>query len=200
MMSDFTFSRRRLLALGSAGLVATLPLPAFALTAPQAQGLVDMAVRDINAVIASGAPVTTMVSRFKNIFDDYADTAYLAAYALGNDGRSASDAQKRAFGDAFGVYIANKYGRRFNEFAGGRIEVQGTVAINSYMEVKTLAILRGQAPFQVDFHVSDRPGRPVFFNLIIEGVNMLLSERAEIGAMLDARGGNLDRLIADIRG
>jgi len=38
----------------------------------------------------------------------------------------------------------------------------------------------------------------VFFNLIIEGINMLLSERAEIGAMLDARGGNIDTLIRDL--
>lgn len=199
-MSDFAFSRRRVLAFGGAGLVSALPLPAFALTAGQAQSLVENAVRDINAIIISGASVETMVRRFKDVFDAYADTAYLAAYALGNDGRSASNAQKSAFGDAFGDYLANKYGRRFNEFAGGRIEVQGTRAVNSYMEVQTLAILQGEAPFQVDFHVSDRPGRPVFFNLIIEGVNMLLSERAEIGAMLDARGGNLDRLIADIRG
>jgi len=51
----------------------------------------------------------------------------------------------------------------------------------------------------VDFHVYDRPGRPVFFNLIVEGVNMLVSERQEIGAMLDQRGGDLDRLIADLR-
>lgn len=64
--------------------------------------------------------------------------------------------------------------------------------------MQTLAVLRNQSPFQVDFHVSDRIGRPVFFNLIVEGVNMLLSERAEIGAMLDARGGNLDALIRDL--
>lgn len=200
MMPDFAPSRRRILALGAAGLVAGLPIPALALTSGQAQGLVDNAVRDINGIISSGNPINTMVRQFKAVFERYSDTAYLAAYALGNDGRSASDAQKRAFGDAFGDYLANKYGRRFNEFAGGRIEVQGTRPINSYMEVQTLAILPGQAPFQVDFHVSDRPGRPVFFNLIVEGVNMLLSERTEIGAMLDARGGNLDRLIADMRG
>jgi len=199
-MSDLAFSRRRILAFGGAGLVSTLPFPAFALTAGQAQSLVDNVVRDINAIIISGVSVETMVRRFKGVFDNYADTAYLAAYALGNDGRSASNAQKAAFGDAFGYYLANKYGRRFNQFAGGQIIVQGTRAINSYMEVQTLAILPGEAPFQVDFHVSDRPGRPAFFNLIIEGVNMLLSERAEIGAMLDARGGNLDRLIADLRG
>jgi phospholipid transport system substrate-binding protein len=34
--------------------------------------------------------------------------------------------------------------------------------------------------------------------LIIEGINMLLSERSEIGAMLDARGGDLDALIRDL--
>ena len=35
-------------------------------------------------------------------------------------------------------------------------------------------------------------------NMFIEGVNMLLTERTEIGAMLDARGGDLNRLIKDM--
>ena len=192
-------SRRSFVALGGASALATLPLPSFALTANQAEDLVNRAVADINGVIASGASVNSMIGSFKGIFDRYADTSYLAAYALGNDGRSASNAQKSAFADAFGNYLADKYGRRFNEFAGGQIQVQGTRPVNSYMEVRTTAILRGQSPFQVDFHVSDRPGRPVFFNLIIEGINMLLTERAEIGALLDARGGNIDALIRDIR-
>lgn len=193
------FSRRQFLtATGGAALATTLPMPSFALNASQAEGLVNTAVSDINGVIASGASINSMVNSFKGIFERYADTAYLAAYALGNDGRSATNTQKQQFSDVFGVYLANKYGRRFNEFAGGQIQVQGSRSVNSYIEVQTLAILRNQSPFQVDFHVSDRIGRPVFFNLIVEGVNMLLSERAEIGAMLDARGGNLDTLIRDL--
>ena len=196
-MTNFNFSRRTAMALGGAGLMMA-PLPAFALTGAEAERLVDTAVADINGVISSGASVNSMVNSFKGIFDRYADTSYLAAYALGNDGRSATNAQKSAFSDAFGIYLANKYGRRFNEFAGGQIQVQGTQPVNTYMEVRTLAVLPGQSPFRVDFHVSDRPGRPVFFNLIIEGINMLLVERAEIGAMLDARGGNIDTLIRDL--
>lgn len=199
-MTRTEYSRRTILASGIAALfVTSAPLPAFALTNAQAERLVDAAVADINAIIASGASVDSMIRSFKGVFDNYADTAYLAAYALGNDGRSASNAQKSAFADAFGYYLADKYGRRFNEFAGGRIEVQGARAVNSHVEVQTIARLPGRSPMRVDFHVSDRPGRPVFFNLIIEGVNMLLSERAEIGAMLDARGGNLDALIRDLR-
>jgi len=196
-MPHLEFSRRTMLAMGGAGLLVS-PIPAFALTGSQAERLVNSAVADINGVISSGASVNSMVRSFKGIFDRYTDTSYLAAYALGNDGRSASNAQKSAFADAFGIYLANKYGRRFNEFAGGQIQVQGARPVNNYMEVQTLATLPGQSPFRVDFHVSDRPGRPVFFNLIIEGINMLLSERAEIGAMLDARGGNIDALIRDL--
>lgn len=197
-MSNMTFSRRNIMTLAGASALTALPLPSFALSGSQAEGLVNSAVADINRIIQSGASVNSMVRSFKGVFDNYADTAYLAAYALGNDGRSASAAQKRAFGNVFGNYLANKYGRRFNEFAGGRIDVQGSRPVNSYIEVQTLATLPGRSPFRVDFHVSDRPGRPVFFNMIIEGVNMLLSERAEIGAMLDARGGNLDALIRDL--
>lgn len=197
-MSDLTFSRRRVFALCGASAFAGLPLPALALTGSEAENLVTRAVGEINQVIASGAPLNSMISGFNTIFQRYADTAYLAAYALGNDGRSATNAQKAAFADAFGVYLANKYGRRFNEFADGVLQVQGSRAVNSYIEVQTMANLRNQSPIRVDFHVSDRPGRPVFFNLIVEGVNMLLSERVEIGAMLDQRGGDIDALIRDM--
>lgn len=193
-------TRRDMLALaGSAGLVLGLAGPALALTAAGARQLVDRAVADINAVIASGKSEAAMIDDFKGIFERYADGPYLAAYALGNDRRGASQAQLGAFADAFGNYIARKYGRRFREFIGGEIRVEDSYPVKSFMEVRTTAVLRGESPFRVDFHVSDRPGRAVFFNIIIDGVNMLLSERTEIGAMLDRRGGDLDALIADLR-
>jgi phospholipid transport system substrate-binding protein len=185
--------------MGSAGLVFGLARPALALTAPEARELVGRAVADINEVIASGKSEAAMIEDFKGIFERYADGPYLAAYALGNDRRGASQSQLGAFTDAFGDYIARKYGRRFREFIGGEIIVEESYPVKSYMEVRTTALLRGEAPFRVDFHVSDRPGRPVFFNIIIDGVNMLLSERTEIGAMLDRRRGDLDALIADLR-
>jgi phospholipid transport system substrate-binding protein len=47
--------------------------------------------------------------------------------------------------------------------------------------------------------VSDKSGKNLFFNIIIEGVNMLASERTEVGAMLDKRKGNIDALITDLK-
>ncbi len=191
--------RRRFLA-GAAATGALLTVrPAWAITGPQAQGLVQQAVAEVNAIIASGASEAQMLPRFARLFDRYADTAYVAAFALGADARSASNAQRAAFTDAFGTYVSRKYGRRFREFIGSQIEVEGTRPEANYMVVQSTARLRGQSPWQVDWHVSDRTGRPLFFNLIIEGVNMLLAERTEVGAMLDRRGGNIDALIRDLR-
>ena len=175
---------RRQFLIGAGATAATtvlpLPLPALALSNEQAQALVGSAVADINQIISSGGTEAAMVEQFAVIFDHYADTVYIASFALGNDRRGASQAQIQSFVAAFHLYISAKYGRRFREFIGGQINVVGAKAVNSWIEVETTTILRGQAPFQVDFHVSDRPGKPVFFNIIIEGVNMLLSERPKL--------------------
>ena len=56
--------------------------------------------------------------------------------------------------------------------------------------------LQGDAPFDLRWHVSDKSGRQLFFNIIIEGINMLASERTEIGAILDKNGGDVDKLTA----
>jgi phospholipid transport system substrate-binding protein len=197
MANDLT--RRGALAMTGGTLLALTPLPALALTEARARALVQSLVGEINAVIASGKPEAAMYRDFERIFSRYADVPTVALYTLGVDGRSATAAQKRAYIEAFRGYIARKYGSRFREFIGGRLEVQGVTRIKNYYQVRTTAYLRGEDPFFVDFHVSDRSGQDRFFNMFIEGVNLLLTEREEIGAMLDRRGRNLDRLIADLR-
>lgn len=191
--------RRAFLTSGAAlaGLAA-LPSKVFALTESAARGLVDSLVGEINRVIASGKSEAAMIRDFEKIFVRYADVPIMARYALGVDGRRASKAQMNAFTRAFQGYIANKYGRRFREFVGGTVTVSSTRKIKAGYEIRAVADLQGQSPFEVTFLVSDKSGKSLFFNMFIEGVNLLLTERTEIGAMLDKRRGNLDLLISDL--
>ncbi|MGR3316192.1 MlaC/ttg2D family ABC transporter substrate-binding protein [Roseovarius indicus] len=198
MPSNFT--RRRLLGAGLATTTAlALPLPALALNDATARALIDKVVAEINRVIASGKSLGGMIQDFESIFARYADVNIIAQSTLGADSRRASAAQMRAFTDAFRGYIARKYGKQFRQFVGGRIEVQGVRQVKSWHEVISTVYLRGEAPFEVRFLVSDRSGRDLFFDMLIEGVSLRLSERTEIGAMLDARRGNIDALIQDLR-
>jgi len=191
------------------GMVSTLALaapiagilarPARAMSAEGAKRLVDAIVADINKVIAASSSEAQKIKSFEQIFVRYSDVPTIARYALGNDARRATGAQMSAFTQAFQIYVSRKYGKRFREFIGGKIEVQAARPVKNFFEVKTIAHLRGESPFEVTFLVSDRSGREKFFNLFIEGVNMLLTERTEIGSMLDKRRGNIDALIADLK-
>lgn len=183
------------------GVLATAAVPqaALALNDSSARRLIDQVIGEINRVIASGKSLDGMIRDFERIFARFSDTSYVSAYAMGVDARRASAAQKRAFSDAFQAYVARKYGKRFREFIGGRLEVRGVKKVKNWYEVQTIAYLKGEAPFEVTFHVSDRTGRDLFFNMYIEGINLLLTERTEIGALLDRNGGNIDRMIAALR-
>lgn len=201
MDSDMLHLSRRRFAAGFAlGTVAfALPLPALALTVDQARGMIDKAVAEINTVIASGKSETAMYGDFEKIFVKYADVPAIARSALGVAAKKASKAQMSAFTKAFQGYISRKYGSRFREFIGGTIEVVDAKPLKSYFEVISVAHLKGEAPFDLRWHVSDKSGSLRFFNIIIEGVNMLASEREEMGAMLDKRKGDLDAMIADLK-
>jgi len=199
MPSDFQFRRMFVTSALAAPLLTVLPLPAFALTEAAARSLVDKMVGDINKVIAANTSESSKIRQFEKLFIKYADVPIMARYALGVDGRRATKSQMNAFIKAFQGYISRKYGRRFREFIGGKLEVKSTRKIKAGYEVRSVAHLKGEAPFDVTFLISDKSGRDKFFNMFIEGVNLLLTERTEIGAMLDRRKGNIDQLTADLK-
>ena len=210
MRARFGFGRRaviqpverRWVLMGGAALGFGALLPARAVQAldvKSAKVLIGNLVSEINTIINSGTSETAMYREFERVFIRYADVPIIARSALGIAARGASDDQMNAFTLAFQGYISRKYGSRFREFIGGNIEVEDARQIKSFYEVISTAYLRGEAPFEVRWHVSNKSGRDLFFNLIIEGINIVAAERTEIGALLDARGGNIDALTKDLR-
>lgn len=198
-MTHETIKLDRRTVIGSAisfGFFAGLaPSVALALTEAASKALVDKIVGEINRVIASGKSESAMIGDFERIFARYADVPIIARSALGADSRRASQAQLRAFSGAFQGYVARKYGKRFREFIGGEIQVQGVRRTKNYHEVEATVFLRGESPFEVLFLVYERGGKNLFFDMVIEGVSMRIVERTEIGSMLDANNGDIDRLI-----
>ena len=200
MQNNITLTRRSFgVGFGIAAVTLAMPRLAMALTVDDARALVGRTIDGVNSIINSGKSESAMLADFEKLFARYADVPVIARSALGVAAKSASKPQLSAFTKAFQGYISRKYGRRFREFIGGRIEVTGAKPLKSYFEVVSVAYLQGEQPFDLRWHVSDKSGKDLFFNIIIEGVNMLASERAEIGALLDKRKGNLDQLVADLK-
>ena len=196
----FTYSRRGVsLALAASLTVGAWHTSAATFDVSTARTLVDKVVAEINAIIDSGDAEPKMLADFESVFVRYADVPIIARSALGIAAKSGSSAQLNAFTRVFQGYISRKYGRRFREFIGGRIEVTDAQPLKSYFEVVSIAILKDAQPFDLRWHVSSKSGQDRFFNLIIEGVNLLSVERVEIGALLDKNKGNLDALIEKLK-
>ncbi len=194
------FDRRQTLIGLAAGLMAAgWTSPVLALSNAAARHLIDQLVGDLNKIINSGGSKATMYREFENLFSKYADVPIIARSSLGVAWRRASAGQRRRYTAAFRGYMARKYGNRFREFIGGKIVVTGVHKVKSGYLVSSVAHLKGQAPFAVDWQVSDKSGKNKMFNLFIEGISLLATERTEVAAMLDKRRGNIDKLIRDLK-
>jgi phospholipid transport system substrate-binding protein len=187
-------ARRRLLLTAAA---AGLAVPwigagqAQAITPAAATSLVQQVAQEITRIINSGRSEAAMIRDFENVMARYADLPTISQSVLGPPARSASASQLRAFSDAFAGYMARKYGRRFREFIGGTVAVTGAQDTGRFVEVISRIDLRGEPPFEVRFRVWDRSGAPKFIDMLIEGVSLVISERSEIGALLDRHGGDI---------
>ena len=195
---------RRGLLLGAAVLMV-LPWPARATTQGEARALVDAVAAELTSIVNSGGSPAQMTARFDAVFDRFADMPVIARSVLGPVARTASAAQLRRFTDVYRGYLARKYGRAlFGGYVGGDIAVTGVRQSGTVYSVQSVARMRrragGTERLDVVWQVSSRSPQARFFNLIIDGVNLFAIEREEVPALLDARGGNLDRLIADLPG
>jgi phospholipid transport system substrate-binding protein len=201
MTSESHFTRRDAMALGGSSLAAmVLPATAFALTTRQAESLIQKVVNETLSIANSNLSQSAALDKFEDMFVQYGDVPVIARAVLGAPWRTASSAQQQAFIKAFQGYLARKYGSEFREYRGSKITITGSsdqgdkgIVVNSMVETP------GSAPFAVDYQVSDRSGSPKMFNIFIEGVSMLSTERSEIRAILESNRNSVDALIEDLK-
>jgi phospholipid transport system substrate-binding protein len=175
MISRATLNRRTVLATAVGATASLLAPAAMALNASQARTLVDKLTNEVMTVINSGKTGAPMYRDFEKIFAEYADVPIIARSTLGVAWRSASASQQKAYVAAFRGYMARKYGKRFREFIGSEIKVTGSRKEKSFYVVDSTVKLNGSAPFEVNWLVSDKSGKDLMFNLVIEGINMMRS-------------------------
>jgi len=164
-----------------------------------ARTLVEQMVEEISTTIAQEQAPPQVIKAIEGIFTRYADLPVIARSLLGPRARQLTSAQREAYTKAFAGYMARKYGAQIGRFAGGRVEVMSVRPIKSFYEVRAQAFLEGQNPVSVVFLVSDRSGEARFFDMLIEGISLRITEKAEIGAMLERRRGDFDLFLADLR-
>lgn len=195
-----TIDRRAVMAAATSALAVAVSGPAMALDIDDAKNLVSETVNDIFALLRDPGTANNRAEALQAIMEMRSNLPLLAKFSAGRAWREMSDGQKEAFVTAFSRYIAVTYARRFDEYAGDpKVTIGKAIDAGRKGILVASPIRNGSAePVLVEWLVSDRAGRVEVVDLIIEGISMAASQREEITAMLDKRGGDVDKLIADL--
>jgi phospholipid transport system substrate-binding protein len=94
--------------------------------------------------------------------------------------------------------VTRKYGKRFQEFRGAKIDVQRAKDFGKKgVVVSSTVKLSGQSPVAVDWRLSAKSGKLV--DIIIEGVSLISTERSEVQSMLAAQRGSVAKLTSVLK-
>lgn len=191
---------RRAIIAGAGAFAVFAAMPAAAkISTDAARQFVEATVAELEKISNSGSTGSRKAA-LRALLSRRAALPQIARSSLGVQWRSISKAQQAAFVDAFADYVAIKYAPRFKEFTGTRLEVTTAKDYGKRgVVVASVATLANGQKAMVDWGLSDRTGKTLLINIVIEGVSMVASERELIGAMLEARNGDLDLLIADMK-
>ena len=194
--------RRDLLAAGVAAAFFAQAMPAAALGEAEARDHIEKTVEEIRVLLREAGGGDVGPAPLREIMARRANLPQIAKFCAGRTWRDMNDAQRTRYVEAFSHYIAVTYARRFRDFSGEpQITIgRATDAGRRGILIESPILMPDGKSFAVEWLVSDRGGRVEIVDLVIEGISLAATQREEIGAMVDRRGGDVDALIEALAG
>ena len=139
-------------------------------------------------------------ARFRQLFHEDFDSAGIARFVLGRYWRSASQEEQQEFVKLFEDYVVFVYTARLASFGGEIFKVRGSRSDGDGVIVATDVISPGSAsPLRIDWRLVNDSGAYKINDVIVEGVSMAVTQRAEFASVVQRSGGQLRGLIALMR-
>ncbi len=139
--------------------------------------------------------------RFREILTETFDLPTIARFTLGRYWRVASKKQRDDYVRLFEEFIVQAYSHRFKDLSGRTFEVKQSHEINARdrLVLSEIQIENGKPPIRVNWRVRLRGKAYRVIDVVVEGVSMSVTQRAEFAAVIRRSGGKLEGLLAALR-
>lgn len=182
--------------------------PVIAVTAAAGQGnvtegaknfIASMGDRGINFLGNEGMSQDAKTAEFKNLLNESFDMNTIGRFSLGNYWNKATPAQQQEYLQLFNTMIVRVYSKRFSDYKGQQFEVR-SARVEGKDTLVTSFIVPGDGPeVQVDWRVRNKGGSYKVVDIIVEGVSMSQTQRADFASVIQRGGGNVDVLLQHLR-
>ena len=159
------------------------------------QGLADEA---ISVLSDQRGTIAEREQKFRTVLRDDFAMKKIGRFAIGKYWRNMSTEQKRLYQKLFEEWILKTYSVRFSGYSGETVKVIRTFKAGATdVFVRTQIDSSKRRSLKVDWRVRRIDQRFKIIDIVVEGVSMLITQRAEFSAVLRERG--IDGFITILR-
>ncbi|HJO88205.1 MAG: ABC transporter substrate-binding protein [Alphaproteobacteria bacterium] len=162
----------------------------------------DFGDRAINALTEEGLPTKELRSRFGKLYEEGFDSPAIGRFVLGRYWKKASKEERKKFQDLFNTFVVQTYAAKFRHYGGETFMVTGsrqsaggsTFVISSKVEQPG-----GGPPIVLSWRVSESDDAYKIYDITVEGVSMVVTQRSEFTSVIRSGGGKVEALIDALR-
>lgn len=137
---------------------------------------------------------------YRRMLAAYFDLDLISRLVLGRHWKGATPEQQQAYRQLFEAYVLAVYGRRLQDYAGETLEVGRVVDKGRKGVFVASRVHRPQGPaIDVAWRLLDDGQSWRIVDLVVEGVSMVMTHRAEFDAVIRQSGG-VEGLLARLHG
>lgn len=160
----------------------------------------SMGERGINFLGNQAMSESAKKAEFKKLLNDSFDMNTIARFSLGSSWKTATPAQQKEYLSLFNAMIIKVYSKRFSDYKGQTFEVKSSRKQSDKDSVVTSFIVPDDgAKVQVDWRVRNKGGSYKVVDIVVEGVSMSQTQRADFASVIQRGGGKIEALLEYLR-
>ncbi|MBI1301665.1 MAG: ABC transporter substrate-binding protein [Alphaproteobacteria bacterium] len=167
----------------------------------KAKDFISKLTSDGIGVIESELTDDQRKAEFRKLLTNNFDMKTIGRFALGRFWKTSSKQQQTEYLDLFKDMIVRVYSKRFNDYNGQKIIVNGSRLAGESDAIVSSDIVPSSGPkIAVEWRVRQKKdGTLKVVDIIVEGVSMSLTQRSDFASVIQRGGGDVEVLLDHLR-
>lgn len=141
----------------------------------------------------------TKISSLEKLFTDVVDVNWVGRFVLGRHWKEAKPEDQAEYLKAYREFLIKHYTSRFTKYSGQTytLPIAREERKDEFFVRMEIAQPQGQAPVVVDYRLRSSNGKFKVFDIIVEGVSLITTQRSEFDSMVSRKG--MEALVAKLK-
>lgn len=137
--------------------------------------------------------------QFRQLFLRNFDVREIGLFVLGRHNRTATEEQRAEYLRLFQDFIVRNYAQKLGQYSGESFSVRDSRTENGESVVYSVIERPSGPPVKLDWRVRDTGQGLRITDVVIEGVSMSVTHRAEFTSVISNGGGRIDALLTALK-